>query len=317
MSDTKPRVSIGFPVYNGEKFMRSALDSILEQTFTDFEIIIADNASTDTTEIIAREYAEKDSRIRYYRNEKNLGATRNYNLSFELARGEYFRWAAHDDVLAPTNLERCVEILDNHPSVILAYPRTMIIDGEGNHVSEYYDGLHLRAAKPHERFREYHYRFQFSDGECNAVFGLMRTRVLGKTPLIGGFVSSDKILLGELALLGEFYEIPEFLFYRRDHVHTSVRANRAFRDRVAWFDPSKKGKLQMNRWIWLSEYVAAINRVQMDRTERVRCYAQMEQWVVWHSKYLAKDVVKAVIWPLYAGLSRNQRVLNWKTKGGQ
>src|SRR5207244_10480282 len=107
-----PRVSIGVPVYNGERYIAETLDSLLAQTFEDFELIISDNASHDRTEGICRAYAAKDSRIRYVRNSTNLGAARNYRLAVELSSGEYFRWANCDDLFAPTSLSRCVEVLD-------------------------------------------------------------------------------------------------------------------------------------------------------------------------------------------------------------
>ena len=90
--NNRSRVSIGLPVYNGEKYLEQALISILSQTYTDFELIISDNASTDRTQAICREYAAKDPRIRYYCNEENLGAAPNHNRVFELASGEYFKW---------------------------------------------------------------------------------------------------------------------------------------------------------------------------------------------------------------------------------
>ena len=100
MPDKVPRVSIGLPVYNGENYMAAAIDSLLAQTFTDFELIISDNASTDATEQICRDYAHRDGRIRYYREEVNRGAAWNFTHTFELARGEYFKWHAHDDLCA-------------------------------------------------------------------------------------------------------------------------------------------------------------------------------------------------------------------------
>ena len=108
MQSSTPKVSIGLPVYNGERYLREALDSILGQTFRDFELIICDNASTDETAAICADYAARDPRIRYHRQTHNIGATANFNHTFELARGAYFKWAAHDDVLAPTWLEKCV-----------------------------------------------------------------------------------------------------------------------------------------------------------------------------------------------------------------
>src|SRR5438132_13873019 len=94
----RSQVSIGMPVYNGERYLSGALDSLLSQTLADFDLIISDNASTDATESICRSYAAHDSRIRYFRNENNLGAAANFNRAFELCGGEFFRWAAHDDL---------------------------------------------------------------------------------------------------------------------------------------------------------------------------------------------------------------------------
>jgi glycosyltransferase involved in cell wall biosynthesis len=99
----KPRLSIGMPVFNGEKYLKEALDSILAQTYSDFELLISDNASTDRTEQICREYAAKDRRIRYYRNEKNIGAPKNFNRVFELSSGKYFRWATFTHPSAKPN----------------------------------------------------------------------------------------------------------------------------------------------------------------------------------------------------------------------
>src|SRR2546428_8185883 len=124
-----PRVSIGLGVYNGQVFLNQTLDSILAQTFDDFELIISDNASTDGTEEICREYAARDGRIRYSRNATNIGSNGNFKRVFQLATGEYFRWSAADDLFAPTSLQECVNVLDDHPKVVLCYPRTILIDG--------------------------------------------------------------------------------------------------------------------------------------------------------------------------------------------
>ncbi|HMB96546.1 MAG TPA: glycosyltransferase family A protein, partial [Tepidisphaeraceae bacterium] len=127
----RPKVSIGMPVRNGQRFIRQAIDSLLAQTFTNFELIICDNASTDSTEAICREYASRDSRVRYFRNSRNLGPAGNHNKCVDLSQGDYFRWHAHDDMCAPDYLEKCVECLDHNPDVVIAYPRTLIVDEEG------------------------------------------------------------------------------------------------------------------------------------------------------------------------------------------
>src|SRR5262245_36537007 len=124
----RARVTTGMPVRNGQRFIRQAIDSLLAQTYRHFELIICDNASTDQTEVICREVAERDARIRYFRNQENIGPAGNHNKCFNLSRGEYFRWHAHDDMCAPTYLQRCVEVLDADPGVVIAYPRTTIVD---------------------------------------------------------------------------------------------------------------------------------------------------------------------------------------------
>src|SRR5215471_13265296 len=123
-----PLLSIGLFVYNGERFLEETLVSILNQTFTDFELIISDNASTDRTGQIAQAYAERDNRIRYYRSEKNMGAGWNVRRVYELATGKYFKQAAADDLLEPDFLRLCVEALENDPSCVVAYPKTKVVD---------------------------------------------------------------------------------------------------------------------------------------------------------------------------------------------
>src|SRR5689334_10548773 len=105
---TNPKVSVGLPVYNGQRYVRHALESLRRQEFEDFEVVISDNASTDQTGEICAEYVARDARFRYFRNETNIGASPNYNRTFELARGEYFKWCAHDDVCLPGFLSKCM-----------------------------------------------------------------------------------------------------------------------------------------------------------------------------------------------------------------
>jgi glycosyltransferase involved in cell wall biosynthesis len=269
------------PIYNGENYVREALDSILAQTFRDFELIISDNASTDATKEICRSYAAKDPRIRYCRAEKNLGGAYNHNRVFELSTGRYFKWAAHDDVCAPEFLERCVEILDREPSVVLCYPRTIILDQVNDRIIKYDDGFHFISPKPHQRYKRYHERVRYGH-ESHPVFG----------------VNSDRVLLGELVLHGRFYEVPEFLFFKRNHADTSVNLYLSYRSRVAWFDPAKKGKLQLTRWRMLFEYLRAINRANIAWREKLLCDVQMGKWSIWYAKWLARDVVKALVWPV-------------------
>src|SRR5881296_3232713 len=227
-----PRVSMAVPVYNGERYLGEALDSLLAQTYHDFELIICDNASTDGTGEIARSYASMDERVRYVRNERNLGLAGNVKRAFQLSSGEYFRWHAADDVCAPQFLARCVAVLDRHPAVVLAYPRTKLIDADGRVTAAYDDGLHLQAARPSVRFQQLLERV----GYVNAQFGLLRAEVLRRTGLLGSYPAADVVFVAQLSLHGTFWEVPSFLFYRRFHPGAASRMDRA-QLRVVW-DPT-------------------------------------------------------------------------------
>jgi glycosyltransferase involved in cell wall biosynthesis len=271
------------PVYNGDNYLAETLDSILAQTFSDFEVITSDNASTDRTEAICRQYAAQDPRVHYVRNPTNLGAAKNYNRVFELAKGEYFKWNGHDDPLAPGFLKRCVAVLDRDPGVVLCFARNRAIDERG----EEHDVGALTARtfvpKPQLGSPEAHVRFYHAvvaDHPQGAIFGLIRRNVLAQTPLIGGFRSSDLTLLGELALRGRFHQVPETLQYRRFHPHQGHHVYKTKHLREIWFDPSR---LQINPHPYLRlfrEHLNAIRRAAPDGTTRIYCYAYMPLWMV-------------------------------------
>jgi glycosyltransferase involved in cell wall biosynthesis len=173
-----PSVSIGMPVFNGESFIREALDSLLTQTFTDFELIISDNASTDGTEAISREYAERDARIRYVRQPENMGALKNFQFVLEEAVGEYFMWAAADDVWDEKWIEVLLPIAKNCDC--LAYGRVQTIDEAGiytrhpaNNSSFDYSGSPLR--------RRLKYFLEAGLlGKANPIYGIFKRGLMTK-----------------------------------------------------------------------------------------------------------------------------------------
>lgn len=297
-------VSIGLPVYNGDCYLAETLDSLLSQTYTDFTLIIADNASTDGTKEICREYARRDERIRYVRSPENLGAAANFNRAFRLSSSAYFKWAAHDDLCAPEYLERCVSVLDARPEVAVCHTLTSIIDRDGNYLRDYDDQLDFRVSLPHERFRTYLLR---KAREWNAIFGVMRAEVLARTPLMGRYASADQVLLGELILRGALYQVPERLFFRRDHPENHWRANPTSRDRAVWFDPSNRGRRQLPvTWKHYWEYLRATRRAQLDSSNTIRCFLTLQKWL---AKQLAWPVQRR--WRAFAA----QRSVG--TEGGQ
>jgi glycosyltransferase involved in cell wall biosynthesis len=283
----RPKVSVGLPVYNGENFIVESLDSLLAQTYTDFELIICDNASTDRTEAICRDYAARDPRVRYHRNETNIGASANYNLTFEMARGDYFKWAAHDDLCAPTYLERCVEALERDPKVVLAYTQAQAIDGEGNVVKVYPGKQHFSSPSPRVRF----YEFVLDPHPVVAVFGVMRREVLGRTRLIGKYAGSDRPLLSEMSLLGKFHEVPEILFYYRFHEAQSWGGNKSPQAQQAWYDPRRAGKTTFPQWRLLREHIRSIERSPVGLKDRASCYLYMGYWMLKNRRRLGNNLL--------------------------
>lgn len=273
MISNSPRVTLAMPIYNGEAYLADTLQTILGQTFTDFELLISDNASTDNTQALCQTFAAQDSRIAYTRQPQNLGAAPNFNGSIPLARGEYFKWVAYDDPLAPTLLEKCVATLDNAPEAIMAYGRTILIDGDGRLIENHHDGFDLRSPRPHQRF---HQSFRAS-AWCHPVFGLIRTAVLRRSGQIGSFASSDKVLLGELALLGQCHEVPEHLAYRRLHPQNSTTANRTDESMAAWFDTAvrRRKNFLTPRWRRFLEHAKSIHRAQLPPADFVACYGEL------------------------------------------
>ena len=227
------RVSLSLPVCNGERFIGAAVRSLLAQSFEDFELIITDNASSDATEQICREFATRDARLRYVRNERNIGAAANFNLGFKLASGEFFKWCAHDDFISGDFIEECVRALDENDADVLAYGRQQGVDQEGSLIPWLScDAPDLHGCTPPHRFRMV-YKVQGFDA---AMFGLIRRAALAQSSLHQSYYGSDIALLAELALLGSFRRVPNVTFYNREHVARSINIADK-RARQAWHDP--------------------------------------------------------------------------------
>ena len=293
-----PNVTIGLPVFNGENFLSEAIGSVLAQDYDDFELIIRDNASTDATAAICREACEKDSRIRYLRSETNAGAAPNFNAIVGEAQGRYFKWLAHDDLMAPTFLSRCVETLDNDRSCVLACPRVRFIDSAGEPIEDYISPF--RTADPDRviRFGE-----TLSGHTCYEVFGVIRVDELRKTRLIGSYKHGDGVLLSHLALLGRFAEIPEFLFFSRRHQGQSmyvygITNPGAKEDPDAyarWFDAKNAEKgVPLNFSRRLVEYRWMIGATPISLRERLKLYRTLIVWSHRNRHRIKKEWGKAI-----------------------
>jgi hypothetical protein len=313
-SDKRPRVSIGLPVYNGENFLGEAVESILAQTFHDFELIISDNASTDKTEEISRAYAAQDRRIRYVRNSENIGGDFNYNQAFQLSSSEYFKWAAHDDLHKPDFLLKCVQVLDQDPSIVLAYTRAVTIYWDGRSTKDWGAGEGLSSDFPHERFREA--LAPRKDPFPLPIFGVVRTNVLRKTCLFGGFPVSDVALLAELALYGSFCEISEILFLQRNHKHRAgpQLARNPHRTVASW-DPLKAGRIIFPAWRMFSAHLSSVFRAPLNMRERARCWVELAKWLKRNRQPLLRDIMIAgERLPVIGGVFKKYSMAPWVSR---
>lgn len=233
-----PTVTIGMPVYNGAKYIAEAIESILAQSFSDFELIIADNASTDETPKICRHYADQDDRIRIVRHPRNMGAAKNYNYLVNCASGQYFKWAAHDDLIEPDFLAACLQGFERcGKDIVLVYPNSRFADADLKTLNFPDAFLHCTSDSPAKRLKE----TDAALGRVTSVFGLFRRDTLLRTGLIGSHISSDYDLLIETALLGKIIKLDgEVLFTRRLHDGSSMRANKTRENLLKWFDPDAR-----------------------------------------------------------------------------
>jgi glycosyltransferase involved in cell wall biosynthesis len=270
-----PRLTIGLPVYNGERILGEALDALLGQTYEDFELIVSDNASTDGTADICRRYAEQDSRIRYVRQPRNIGLVPNHIYLMEQARGELFKWASYDDLYARDLLTRCVEALDDDPDVVLAHSWSAMIDGSGNVTGTFEHRVVVDSPRAPERFRS-----MLFDGWDDHAYGVIRTRVLRQMTRRGSYHFADRTLNTELALYGRFHLVPDWLYFRREH---PGRPPVTVRERCAGLDPRRADRLRhpvvrlYGEYLW--GYVSAIRQAPLSTADRRECYWHLAHWI--------------------------------------
>jgi glycosyltransferase involved in cell wall biosynthesis len=277
-SPAAPSLSIGLPVYNGERYLAEALDALLAQTYTDFELIISDNASTDGTAGICRSYAARDERVAYIRQERNIGAGPNHNFVAARARGTYFKWASHDDLYHPDLLRRCVEVLEQRRDVVLAHAWDALVDEHGEVLREVPYPLDTADPRPAVRLRS----LLREDGG-NDFYGVIRADVLHRVPPHDSYYNADRTFMAGLVLQGPFYQVPEVLYFRRDHPGRASRAGTR-QARAATLDPARSSRLRHPLARMYAEYVlgfvAAVWSAPLSGPDRARCFAEVGRWLL-------------------------------------
>jgi glycosyltransferase involved in cell wall biosynthesis len=272
-----PRVSLGLPVYNGQRFLCQALDSILAQSFTDFELIISDNASTDSTPDICRAYAASDARISYFRSESNRGVVWNHNQVFEHSIGEFFKWCGADDLMDPRYISSCLSCLETLPNAVLCYSNAVLIDDQGIPVEcecngEYSCELPLDSTDIVVRFSSllspFHRRIV-------PFHGIIRSAALRRIGPLGDFLASDRCLLAELSLLGPFLRVSETLFYRRTDTEVSNENKEIF-----LYNPSRPSCFVVREWRVVFKHLRSIRRARVSGSVKLKLLRAWYRWIV-------------------------------------
>ncbi len=215
VSSYSPLVSIGIPTYKRPQRLRATLASLTRQTYSNLEIIISDNCSPEPeTEKVAQEFMAKDSRIRYFRQEENLGMFYNFKFVFDVSQGEFFAWAADDDIRAENYIEACLNIFqqpNQSPNLVLVNSYSQLIDPDSRQILKTDYGCTTVGLSPSERYQKYLssiYTDQAAIGDL--IYGVIKSWVLREAMNIQpNCLDWDHIFLGTLALKGEFYSIPK------------------------------------------------------------------------------------------------------------
>ncbi len=297
-----PRVSVGLPVYNGQEHLADSIEALLGQSYEDFELIISDNASTDSTGEICRRYAGGDSRVRYFRQARNIGLSQNHNFVLQQSRGEFFKWAAADDLYGRDLLTRCVDALDAHPDVTLAHAWEAVID-DANNVTQAMDyPLETDSPSAPVRFRSILFGssglFESRDPRVKGFtrvdnkgilracdeYGVIRASVMRQIAPLASYHHADRVIVCEIALHGRFHISPEWLYFRRDTPDRTYNQSLKLRDRCEVMDPARANRLihptarLVAEYFW--GYVGAIQRAPLRRADRRDCYLSLAQWIL-------------------------------------
>jgi glycosyltransferase involved in cell wall biosynthesis len=293
-----PRVSVGMPAYNSERTIQSAIDSILSQTFTDLELIIVDNASTDGTVALCEAVAARDPRVRVVRNPVNLGVNPNYRKVAQLATGEFFKWHSTNDLLDPDYLAACVAVLEARADVVLAFGRTVIFQTDPAAGTAYDDRMNADDDEPLVRFRRTADLLRLN----NAINGLIRRETLMRTTVHPDYLSSDNIVLSELALEGKIVLVPTTRFFRRMDKGSATALQSTSTVRLAHY-PTRKFAQLFQSWRFVSGYMLAVVRSHLPFAQRMRGLFYCLQLYYWASPRLFADFKEAVKY--YAVKDRN------------
>lgn len=264
MQETPALVTVGIPVYNGERWLPDAVDSILNQTFDRLVLAISDNASTDGTQEICESYAAIDERVQFSRTSSNVGLFANYDRVFAMSSTPYFKWASCNDICGPSFLESCINVLEERPDVVLAYPRTALFDKNIEAAEPWEDDPCIDQQLASERIRALLSTLRLN----NAFNGVIRSDILRRTRLNKIHTGSDINLVAELALHGKIIRVSDRQFYRRMNA-TASSILVPEKGRSAYFSNEPRDVLELRQFRIEGGLIAALLRTPMPVRERI------------------------------------------------
>jgi glycosyltransferase involved in cell wall biosynthesis len=279
-------VTVGMPVFNSERWIEDAIRALLAQTYRSFLLVISDNASTDATRANCERFAQEDERVQYHRNSRNVGLFKNYDRVFHLSSSKYFKWAAAGDICKPHLLERCVQVLEERPDVVLAYPRSGLFEERVELADPYDDRLNLQEERPSERLTNLLERIRLN----NVINGVVRSDALRRTALNKPYVSSDINILAELALRGKFVEVPERLFFRRMSRATAT-AMKSEAENREYMTQGAADVYELRHWRMELGYFAGAWRSRLPFGEKLAVYRLLLRRLRYGRSKLLADLV--------------------------
>ncbi|MFO1217462.1 MAG: glycosyltransferase family 2 protein [Burkholderiaceae bacterium] len=283
-----PKVVIGLPIYNSQKYLEAAIDSILGQSFEDFELAISDNGSTDATQSICERYAVADRRVRYWRSPENRGILWNHRRVLEAisSAGQYFRWAGGDDVMGSGLLQSMVAILDDDPEVFSVTPDTRNIDDDGTDIGPMPRTLDFRSTSARQRARE----ALLADYQHVMAYGLMRAGPLLKMRTGPHYPGWDAVFLWELVLRGKVYQTDGSVLYRRFH-SGSISRVKSLKEKRKWVEPTATKGMAFPHWLWARERYRVLFACPLTGADRWHIALLLTRFTLWQRSALVSELL--------------------------
>jgi glycosyltransferase involved in cell wall biosynthesis len=292
MKPEKALLTIGVPVYNGERFLRPCLDSLLSQTYRDFVLVISDNASTDRTREICESYVKADARVRYHRNPVNVGLYGNFNLLLGLVRTPYVKLASADDFWAPPMLADAMEQMERDPSLVLCHPRAVLVDEDGGEIRRYEKSLQLMDDDPVVRFR----RVLTELGLVNQLMGVMRTGAVRSMLPLMTQPPADSVFVAELSLHGKIMELPQFQYFRRFHEECSSWDRKSESHQVRLVSSGGTRRVRLATWKYHWGLVRRVLHSPLHPGAKIKLLGFLGRRAAWDRSELLREC-RQLLWP--------------------